>query len=284
MDYPGPIKSVEPFRNQLKNIRLLSPAREHELAVRYKETGDVEAGNELVVSHMPLVMGIAMKYRHYQLPLEDLIQEGSMGLIRALERFDPYKGFRFVSFAVWWVKAYIQNFIIKTVRLVRLGTTQAQRKLFYRIGQIDQVSDAISKADRIRELAQDLRVKEDEEIDMEARMKAREWSLDEIPGDPWLKNRQDLFHHEAEGQEEQFARVQSEQAMRRLIQAALKKLDARERFILRKRFLEEPSWTLRQLAEHFGLTRERVRQLQARALRKLRKELEAWGAADLMAA
>ncbi len=115
-------------------------------------------------------------------------------------------------------------------------------------------------------------------------MKAREWSLDEIPGDPWLKNRQDLFEHQAEGQEELFARAQGEHAMRKLVQAALKKLDSRERFILRKRFLEESPWTLRQLAEHFGLTRERVRQLQARALRKLRKELEAWGAADLMAA
>lgn len=284
MDYGMSFKSVEPFRTQLKNIRLLSPAREYELAVRYKEAGDVEAGNELVVSHMPLVMGIAMKYRHYQLPLEDLIQEGSMGLMRALERFDPYKGFRFVSFAVWWVKAYIQNFIIKMVRLVRLGTTQAQRKLFYRIGHIDQVSDGASKEDRIRELAEDLQVKENEVIDMEARMKAREWSLDEIPGDPWLKNRQELLENQDMGQEELFAREQGEREIRKLIHAALKKLDTRERFILRKRFLEETPWTLRELAEHFGLTRERVRQLQARGLKKLRKELEAWGAADLMAA
>lgn len=284
MEYSAAIDSLAPLRSQLGNIRLLSRTQEYELAVRYKELGDIAAGHKLVISHMPLVMKIAMKYRHYQLPLEDLFQEGSMGLLRALERFDPYKGFRFVSFSTWWVKAYIQNFIIRMVRLVKLGTTQAQRKLFYRIGHVGRVTEGVSKEDRIRELARDLRVKEEEVRDMDARMKAREWSLEEIAGEPWPKTRRDPLTTQAMGQEQLLARKQDETLAHKLLTGALRRLTDRERFIVRKRFLEESPSTLREIGAHFGISRERVRQLEVRALRKLRKELEAWGAAELIAA
>ncbi len=115
--------------------------REFELAVKYHETGEVEAAQEMVVSHLPFVVKVAFQYRHYMIPVQDLIQEGTIGLMKAVKRFDPYRGYRLVSFAVWWIKAYIKNFILKNWNLVKLGTTQAQRKLFFRIGDAGEHSD-----------------------------------------------------------------------------------------------------------------------------------------------
>ena len=136
MNYPVVATQPDSFLSQVRGIAPLSPEHEFELAVKYRETGDVKAAHELVVSHLPFVVKIAFQYRHYMLPVQDLIQEGSIGLMKAVKRFDPHKGFRLVSFAVWWIKAYIKNFILRSWNLVRLGTTQAQRKLFFRIGDI----------------------------------------------------------------------------------------------------------------------------------------------------
>ncbi|MBM3299478.1 MAG: sigma-70 family RNA polymerase sigma factor, partial [Deltaproteobacteria bacterium] len=166
MNYPVITSGLDQFLSEVRKIRPLSAEREYELAVRYKETKDREAAHELVVAHLPFVVKVAFQYRHYMLPMADLIQEGSIGLMKALKRYDPYRGYRLVSFAVWWIKAYIKNFIIRSWNLVKLGTTQAQRRLFYRMGGLGEHSDDDSRNARIRDLAEELAVKEDDVIEM----------------------------------------------------------------------------------------------------------------------
>src|SRR4030042_2955904 len=125
MNYPVVSNQIDHFLNQVRSIKPLTAEREHELAVRFKVSGEIEAAHELVVSHLPFVVKVAFQYRHYKIPVQDLIQEGTIGLMKAVKRFDPYKGFRLVSFAVWWIKAYIKTFILRSSNLVKLGTTQA---------------------------------------------------------------------------------------------------------------------------------------------------------------
>ena len=272
MNYPVLANGLDSFLAQVRTIKPLSPEREYEIAVKYKETGDIDAAHELVVSHLPFVVKVAFQYRHYQIPVQDLIQEGTIGLMKAVKRFDPYRGFRLVSFAVWWIKAYIKNFILKSWNLVKLGTTQAQRKLFFRIGDIGEHFDEDARAARIKELAEDLQVKEDEVIEMEARVKAREWSLDQPVGVDKDVTGMDLLEDPSEDQEAALMEKESESQLSGAAEEALSKLDPRERFIIRKRFLEEPTWTLQKLGEHFGTSRERIRQLEKRALNKLKAE------------
>lgn len=284
MNYPVAINSLNQFLTEVRKITPLSPEREYELAVRFKKTTDREAAHELIVSHLPFVVKVAFQYRHYMLPMQDLIQEGAVGLMKSLKRFDPYKGYRLVSFAVWWIKAYIKNYIIKSWNLVKLGTTQAQRKLFYRIGDIGEHVDADSKNLRVRELAAELDVKEDDVIEMEARMKARELSLDQVLGDGDSLTGMDLLEDDTPDQEAALIEQETRANVTGLTSTALQKLDARERFIINRRYLDDSPWTLQKLGDHFGTTRERVRQLEQRALKKLKKELEPHVAAGLLPA
>ena len=273
MNYPVAINQLDQFLTQVRSIKPLSADREFELAVKFKESGDVEAAHELVVSHLPFVVKIAFKYRHYMLPVQDLIQEGSIGLMKAVKRFDPYKGFRLVSFAVWWVKAYIKNFILKSWNLVKLGTTQAQRKLFFRIGDIGQQKDEKSRSERIDKLAEELNVTSDDVIEVEARVKARDWSLDEPLGDDKHFTAMEMLEDKSDDQETRMMSLESDRDLCEATDKALRRLDERERFIVKKRFMDDSPWTLQRLGEHFGTSRERMRQIEKRALGKLRREL-----------
>jgi len=272
MNYPVVSNQLDHFLNQVRSIKPLTAEREYELAVRYKESGAIEAAHELVVSHLPFVVKVAFQYRHYKIPVQDLIQEGTIGLMKAVKRFDPYKGFRLVSFAVWWIKAYIKNYILKSWNLVKLGTTQAQRKLFFRMGEIGEHFDKGSRQERIDELAHELKVKTDDVIEMEARVKAREWSLNETVGEDNNLEAIDMLEDSSANQERQLIERETEEQLSRATKRALKKLDARERFIITKRFMDDSPWTLQKLGDHFGTSRERVRQLEKRALAKLKKE------------
>jgi RNA polymerase sigma-32 factor len=274
MNYAVTTTGFKQFLSQVRQIRPLTREREYELAVQYLETQDREAAHELVVSHLPFVVKVAFQFKNYMLPVQDLVQEGTIGLMKALTRFDPYKGYRLVSFAVWWIKAYIKNFILKSWSLVKLGTTQAQRKLFYRMGDIGEHVNEESRNQRIHDLAEELKVKEDEVIEMEARMKAREWSLDDALAEDQSLTGMDVLADGSPNQETLLMEKQSEEALSGLTQKAMKKLDKRERFIISKRFLADSPWTLQKLGDHFGTSRERVRQLERRALGKLKKELE----------
>jgi len=272
MNYPVVTKQWDQFLTLVRSIKPLTQEKEFELAVRYSETGDIEAAQELVVSHLPFVVKVAFQYRHYAIPVQDLIQEGTIGLMKAVKRFDPHRGFRLVSFAVWWIKAYIKNFILRSWNLVKLGTTQAQRKLFFRIGDIGEHLDEASRQARIDDLAKELKVKPDEVIEVEARIKAREWSLNELVGDDKDVTAMDLLPDHAPGSEELLIERESAAQLSTATNQALKKLDPRERFIVTKRYMEDSPWTLQKLGEHFGTSRERVRQLEKRALNKLRNE------------
>jgi RNA polymerase sigma-32 factor len=272
MNYPVVTSGLDHFLSQVKSIKPLTPEREYELAVKYKETDDREAAHELVVSHLPFVVKVAFQYRHYMIPLQDLIQEGTIGLMKAVKKFDPYRGYRLVSFAVWWIKAYIKNFILKSWNLVKLGTTQAQRKLFFRMGEIGEHLDGESRQARIKDLAEQLKVKEDEVIEMEARVKAREWSLNEPVGPDRDMTSLDLLQDLSSDQETQLIEQETGAALSNVTQKALKKLNPRERFIIEKRYLIDSAWTLQKLGDYFGTSRERIRQLERRALGKLRQE------------
>lgn len=273
MNYPAISNSLDAFLAQVREIKPLSPEREFALAVRYKETGDVEAAHELVVSHLPFVVKIAFQYRHYMLPVQDLIQEGTIGLMKSVKRFDPYKGYRLVSFAIWWVKAYIKNFILRSWSLVKLGTTQAQRRLFFRIGDIGEHLDDESRDARISDLAESLHVKTDEVIEIEARVKARDRSLNESYGEDRDISPLDLLEDTSPDQETALIEFEQTENLEQVTKNALKKLDDRERFIISKRFMDDEPWTLQRIGDHFGTSRERVRQLESRALNKLRREI-----------
>jgi RNA polymerase sigma-32 factor len=284
MNYPVLTNNLDHFLSQVRNIKPLTPEREYELAVEYKENGDVEAAQELVVSHLPFVVKVAFQYRHYMLPVQDLIQEGAVGLMKAVKRFDPYKGYRLVSFAVWWIKAYIKNYILKSWNLVKLGTTQAQRKLFFRIGEIGEHFDQESRDSKIKELANDLDVKEDDVIEVEARVRARDWSLNETFGDDNDMTPIDYLEAERADQEQLLIEKETETELSSATKKALKKLDPRERFIIRKRFLDDSGWTLQKIGDHFGTSRERVRQLEQRALKKLKTEFGPAAVSNLLPA
>ncbi len=284
MNYPVVSNKLDHFLNHVRSIKPLTPEQEHSLAVRYHEEGDIEAAHELVVSHLPFVVKIAFQYRHYKVPVMDLIQEGTIGLMKAVKRFDPYKGFRLVSFAVWWIKAYMKNFILRSWNLVKLGTTQAQRKLFFRMGDIGEHLEEDEREEAIRDLAEELRVKEDDVIEMEARVKAREWSLDMNVGEDGHTTGLDLLPDESENQEELLIENETATNLSSVTKKALKKLDPRERFIINKRFLDDSPWTLQKLGDHFGTSRERVRQLESRALGKLKIELGPVAAENLLPA
>jgi len=272
MNYPVVSVQWDQFLSLVRSIKPLSREREFELAVKYHETGDVEAAQEMVVSHLPFVVKVAFGYRHYMIPVQDLIQEGAIGLMKAVKRFDPYRGFRLVSFAVWWIKAYIKNFIMKNWNLVKLGTTQAQRKLFFRIGDVGEHADDETRREHIEDLATELKVKPDDVIEVQARMKAREWSLNEMVGDEKNISGLDLLPADSPDQESQLIERETEQELSAATDNALTKLDERERFIVTKRYMEDSPWTLQKLGDHFGTSRERVRQLEKRALKKLKGE------------
>jgi len=272
MNYPVLSNNLDIFLAQVRSIKPLSAEREFEVAIKYSETGDVDAAHELVVSHLPFVVKIAFKYKYYMLPTQDLIQEGTIGLMKAVKRFDPHKGYRLVSFAIWWIKAYIKNFILKSWSLVKLGTTQAQRKLFFRIGDIGEHLDQDSRDTRIGELARELKVSTDDVIEVEARIRARDRFLNETVGEDRDLTAIELLEDLGPDQEELLIEHETSKELKTATRRALKKLDQRERFIIKKRFMEESPWTLQKLGEHFGTSRERVRQLEARALTKLRRE------------
>jgi RNA polymerase sigma-32 factor len=273
MNYPVAINQLDQFLTKVRTIKPLSAEREFELAVKFRESGDKEAAHELVVSHLPFVVKIAFKYRHYMLPVQDLIQEGSIGLMKAVKRFDPHKGFRLVSFAIWWVKAYIKNYILKSWNLVKLGTTQAQRKLFFRIGDIGEHKDQQSRTERIDKLAEELNVTSDNVIEVEARIKARDWSLNEPLGENKDFTGIEMLEDQSDNQETRMMSMESDRDLCEATDNALNSLDERERFIVEKRFMDDSPWTLQKLGEHFGTSRERMRQIEKRALGKLRREL-----------
>jgi len=270
MNYPIETDGLRIYLSQIERYPILSREEESELAVRYRDEKDNQAGQVLITSNLRFVIKVALGYRNYGVKLMDLIQEGNIGLMKAVQRFDPDRGYRLISYAIWWIKAYIQNYIIRSWSLVKIGTTQAQRKLFYRVGDLPEPRDVDDRLDNVAKLADRIKVTEDEVVDMAARLKAHDLSLDDLIGDRSRDSFADTLKDEKPDQEEILASLQERLDLKAWADGALERLNPREKYIVQKRVLSEEPVTLKELGKHFGITRERARQIERAALDKLR--------------
>ena len=263
---------------QIKEYSLLSPKEEFALASRYQETGDVEIAHKLITSNLRFVVKVALEYRGYGIKLLDMIQEGNIGLMVALKKFDPHKGYRFISYAIWWIRAYIQNFIIRSWSLVKVGTTQLQKKLFYKMGRIKGIAHEEHREEKIEELAQELSVRSSDIEEMQKRFAGRDLSLDAKLDFDQGVSFLDILPDLSPDQEELLGESEEDDVLKGEVQQALGNLSERERFIISRRIMADDPMTLQQLGDTFQISRERVRQIEGEALRKLKGRL---GSAEL---
>jgi RNA polymerase sigma-32 factor len=265
--------SLETYLVQINQFPLLTQEEEFKLAVKYRKYEDIEAAQKLITSNLRFVVKIAFEYKSYGVKIQDLIQEGNIGLMMAVKKFNPYKGYRFISYAIWWIRAYMQNFIIKTWSLVKIGTTQAQKKLFYKIGKVRKALEADGGDEkRYERLARDLDVAKEDIIEMEQRMSSRDLSLDTPFDEGQELTHLELLKEESPNQEEAIAQEEEKKIREREVQDAMKRLNEKEVYVIKSRIMAEEPLTLQQIGDHLKLSRERVRQIESEALKKLKKE------------
>jgi RNA polymerase sigma-32 factor len=269
---PVPIDSLTLYLAEINRFPLLSADEEHSLACRFRDEGDLEAAQTLITSNLRFVVKVAGEYRSYGMKMLDLIQEGNIGLMMAVRKFDPAKGVRLISYAVWWIRAYIQNHIISAWSLLKIGTTQAQRKLFFKLNQAKQAIISMTGEGDLHAAAISLDVKDVEAQEMEQRMRG-ELSLDvpmlEGEAGTFLESLPDL----RQNQEELLADRQENALLEQGVATALQNLNDKERFVIERRVASETPMTLQEIADHFSLSRERVRQIEDGALKKMKRLL-----------
>jgi RNA polymerase sigma-32 factor len=265
--------SLEIYLVQINQFPLLTKEEEFKLAERYRKYNDVEAAQKLITSNLRFVVKVAFEYKSYGVKLQDLIQEGNIGLMMAVKKFNPYKGYRFISYAIWWIRAYIQNFIIKTWSLVKIGTTQAQKKLFYKIGKIRKALESDGPNEKKYELlAKDLDVTKEDILEMEQRMSSRDLSLDTPFDEGQELTHLELLKEDSPNQEEAIAQEEEKRVREREVQNAMKRLNEKEAYVIKNRIMADEPLTLQQIGDTLKLSRERVRQIESEALKKLKKE------------
>lgn len=276
---PDASSDLEAFIRAANKIPLLTPEREHELAVRYRDDQDLEAARELVVSHLRLVISIARQFLGYGLPFSDLIQEGNIGLMKAVKRFDPDQGTRLVTFAMTWIRSEIQEYVIKNWRLVKVATTKSQRKLFFNLRSMKNENKPLTY-DQAKDIADKLGVKEGEVLEMERRLDGGEYGIDEptSQGEDNISP-EDWLYDEKDSPEQMIASEEREQILQVGLEQAIKQLDPRSQRIISQRWLYndvkgEKAATLADLAKEFGISQERVRQIEQKAFAKLRTILQ----------
>ncbi|ROR34507.1 RNA polymerase sigma factor RpoH [Inmirania thermothiophila] len=274
---PAPVSNLDAYIEAVNRIPVLDAEEERQLARAWRERRDLEAARRLVLAHLRFVVYIARGYLGYGLPLGDLIQEGNIGLMKAVKRFDPAMGVRLVSFAVHWIRAEIHEFILRNWRIVKVATTKAQRKLFFNLRRAKQRLGWLSR-DEARRIAADLGVPEAEVVEMERRLAAHDVPFDAGPEDDDEGHRPaPVAYLEDRGADpaEQVAQAEWEAHSRARLHAALAALDPRSRDIVTRRWLAEPKATLQELAAEYGISIERVRQIENAAIRKMRMQLAA---------
>ncbi len=265
------------FLREIEKYPVLSRDEEHALALRYYEDKDLEAANQLIVSNLRFVVKIASEYVSYGFPLTDLVQEGTLGLMKAVKKFNPHRGYRLISYAVWWIRAGIQNHIMKFWSQVKIGTTQAERKLFHKIGRakrqlhLDGGNLSEKDAGKVAEL---FGVKEKDVKDMELRTAARDFSLDSNVTDDNSITYIDTLPVDSPSQEEVLENIETNVLAHRGLEEGLTKLSPREKRVIESRYLSSPQGKLRELGEELGISKERVRQIEVQALKKLKGEVE----------
>ena len=272
----SPVSSLQSYVQAVHAIPLLTPEREIELGRRLKQDNDLVAARDLVVSHLRLVVSVARNYMGYGLPQADLIQEGNVGLMKAVKRFDPERGVRLASFAIHWIKAEIHEYILRNWRLVKVATTKAQRKLFFNLRSMKASTAALTPSE-VTEVAKTLNVKESDVVEMEKRLQGSDISLE-----PSTDDSDDIvtpiayLADQSEGPAESLERNQSERLRTEGLARALGNLDERSRRIIRARWLSESQpKTLHELADEFGVSAERIRQIEAKAMQKMKSQLAA---------
>jgi len=268
-----PFDPLQRYLAEIRRFSILDREEEHRLAVEYKEYGNLEAAYRLVTANLRLVVMIAREYQKAFKNLLDLIQEGNMGLMEAVKNFDPYRGVRFPSYAVWWIRAYIIRYIMNDWRMVKIGTTQAQRKLFFNLQKEKERIEAEGLTPGPKLLAQRLNVKEDEVVEMEQRLGSRDLSIDMPIGNDDEATLLHFLPDSRQNPEEQFAESQYQQLLREKMELFAKGLKDKELVIYRERLLNEEPVTLREIGEKYGISRERVRQIEERVKKKLKSFL-----------
>ena len=268
--------TIDRYVSEINRYPLLTREQEVALAERYRLDGDLEAAHQLVVSNLRFVVKIAHEYRGYSLKLLDLIQEGNIGLMMAVRKFDASKGYRLISYAVWWIRAYIQNFIMRSWSLVKLGTTQAQRKLFFKLRAEREranreAGEGVTAS--VETLARRLEVAEQDIVDMEARLSARDFSLDVELRDGSRQTPKDLLSSESASQEDRAAEIEERRLLRGKVGETMEHLNGRERYIVENRLLADEPKTLQEIGRHFQFSRERARQIEGNVIRKIRSTL-----------
>ncbi len=270
LNLPITTDTFEHYMVQINRFDLLSAEEEYDLAIRHLENGDMEAAHRLVCANLRFVVKVAHEYRGYGLRLLDLVQEGNIGLMMAVKKFDPSRGTRLITYAVWWIRAYIQNYIMRSWSLVKIGTTQMQKKLFFKLAQTRNALRNLSGSEQIEEIAHELDVNEEVVVEMTQRMGHRDTSLDveltEGEGYTLLNTLAD----ESGNQEELLLANEEQRLNTERTSAALATLNPRERQVIEQRILADVPSTLQDLADELDISRERVRQIEQNALRKLR--------------
>jgi len=266
--------SLESYIMQINRLPLLSQEEEFDLAVKYIKNNDLDAVEKLITSNLRFVVKVSFEYKSYGIKILDLIQEGNIGLMMAVKKFDPYKGYRFISYAIWWIRAYIQNFIIKNWSLVKIGTTQAQKKLFYKIGKVRKALESNQEDEKKYEvLAKDMDVAKEDIIEMEQRMSSRDLSLDAPFDDNEELSHFDLLKETSPNQEEVLGEEEEKKILEGEVQDAMKRLTEKEEYVIKNRIMADSPLTLQEIGNHLKLSRERVRQIESEALKKLKGEM-----------
>jgi RNA polymerase sigma-32 factor len=270
--------SLNRYLAEIKKFPILAPEQEYMLAKRFQEHGDTEAAAQLVTSHLRLVAKIAMGYRGYGLPVSELISEGNIGLMQGVKKFEPDRGFRLATYAMWWIRASIQEFILRSWSLVKMGTTAAQKKLFFNLrrmkAKLDAFEDGDLKPEDVAKIATDLGVTEDEVVSMNRRMAmGGDTSLNVPMREDGEGQWQDWLADDEPLQDERVADAQEADVRHDMLVSAMESLNDREKHILTERRLTDDPKTLEELSQVYGVSRERVRQIEVRAFEKLQKAM-----------
>ena len=268
---------LQRYLQDIRQFPMLQPDEEYMLAKRWKEHGDAKAAQKLITSHLRLVAKIAMGYRGYGLPIGEVISEGNVGLMQAVKKFEPDKGFRLATYAMWWIKASIQEFVLRSWSLVKMGTTANQKKLFFNLrkvkSQIEALEDGDLRPDQVQLIAKKLGVTEEDVVSMNRRL-GGDTSLNAHLRDDSEGEWQDWLVDESDNQEEMLVQSEEQSMRQGLLREAMEKLTDRERRVFEARRLQDDPMTLEDLSQEFGVSRERIRQIEVRAFDKVQKAVK----------